>query len=227
MMKKLSKKMASILLVLLCLTLAVPRMDGNALTQKQKALRAYASWLSKSKVNVIIKGSVQYYNYGRDPYQGTRSSKVKFALAYIDNDNIPELIVYTDEMGFCGSFGILTYRNGRIVRCYASDGCDSFKGYYKKTGYFKAESNMEIHYATSYFKLGYNKGRHDPKTAPFALIYYITHPHFKFESRCMNGRPVSASSFRTALKRATKNQKISTVKYYNNTKANRSRVLGY
>ncbi len=63
-------------------------------------------------------------------YKGSKGAKVSFALAYLDSDKIPELIVYDPSAGFA----IYRYKNKGVVRVGYQLYYAVPKGYYKKTG---------------------------------------------------------------------------------------------
>ena len=136
-MKNRMNKFKSLLLIMLCVILVVPclaRMDVSAATQRQKAMAAYKKWLCTSTIRVAAKGT-RYFDmqtYTSRTYNGTRSGNVKFAIANIDNDGVPELIIYT-KVGWNNIYGILTYKNGRIYRVYSYAGDGRLMGYYNSS----------------------------------------------------------------------------------------------
>ena len=95
-----TKRFKAILLLLLCVTLAFPRIDSSAKSaQYYQAMKAYKTWLGRNTVCVIKRGR-SYFDFDtfrQKTYSTSRASDVKFALAYIDNDGIPELIISTKQ----------------------------------------------------------------------------------------------------------------------------------
>lgn len=223
-MKNSIRRVRSLLLIMLCMILIVPgvSMHANAVTQKQRALAAYKRWLSTSKVCVIKKGSVyDGGEYGGPGYQGTRASQVKFGLAYIDNDDIPELVVYTRQGGYKGLYGILTYKRGRVYRYFSSYGEEALSGYYKKTGIFADRTYPRgewIGYQVMYHKVTDNQDKY--------YLWKTYNPNLGKPWTFYNySRKLTKNAFVTKLRIVTKNQQLLKVKFYNNTAANRNAKL--
>ena len=137
---KTKNKILRALQLLLILTLvftAIPAMPGEAASTKSKALSAYKKKLSASKVTVLPPGkkvTVNYYD--TVTYRYSKSAAVKFAIAYIDNDNIPELILQDNR--YC--YGVWTYKSGKVRCVHWGDSLTDPYGYYKKKGIFEENS---------------------------------------------------------------------------------------
>ena len=105
-------------------------VNVHAASTKKKALKAYKKMLSKKKLRIDV-----------DEAKTVRTSKLSFAIAYIDNDNVPELILKrtdNDDIGFYCHNLFYIYRKGKTKRLTASYGNISMTGYYyKKTGFFE------------------------------------------------------------------------------------------
>lgn len=236
-MKKITTKMKAVLLIILCLTMLVPRMDGNALTRKQQALRAYSAFLSKQKVYVIQKG-LDYFLYEphdtslRYGYNGHKSSRVKFGLAYINNDSIPELIVSvsngTDK--YDTLYGIFSYRNGKVVRCRSLNGFAVLEGYYKNTGYYRVKYTWdEMWWRRAYFKMQYHTSKVDSSDSQFHHDYYWDKNssfYGKYRDAWIGKKRTSNYSYyKSKVMSAVQNRKMTKITYHSNTKANRNKYL--
>ena len=113
-----SQKIKKGLLLIMSIVMLAPAVRGLAATPKQEALKAYSRWLSNANVQVMPKNEDIYLLDGWTKYtRPTPASKTLFAIAYINNDSIPELIVCNDNKEF---YSVLTYRNGKIVRASSS-----------------------------------------------------------------------------------------------------------
>ena len=226
-MKKRARGWKAFLLLLLIVALVLPGTDGYALTQKQKALNAYKQFLAKSKVSVLAPGQKCLYTGRPYRYSPTKASLVSFGLAYIDNDNIPELIVRTDTDYSCGSHrvtAIFTYVNGKIKRVKSlNNDYASFNGYYYKTGCFKWTQSDEGGYKEEYFytlKNGAYQARLWKSSNRYGLWPTV---YYKFVNSKKS--KISGSTFLSAYKSLTKSKKITAVKFYKDTAANRNAHL--
>lgn len=210
------KKARKILLIVLCVVLFLPGIDGYAISQKQKALNTYKKFLAQSKVYVLRKGSTYYDLVGSKyvTYNGTSPSKVKFGLSYIDNDNIPELVVET-KIKYIECCGIFTYKNGKLRRIYSGTGAH-FVGAYGKSGAFQIQFATDGDDLRKVYKLKglkYSEICTYDKVTPWSVRYYI-------------GRnKVSKAKFVTKRNSVTKKRAIVKTRYYSDTKANRKKWL--
>ena len=102
-------------------------------SSNKKALKAYKKYLSKSKIMVLPKNTT-LGNYPATGYQGSKSSGVKFALAYLDKDNIPELFVVDYKLS--NVFGVFSYIKGKVIRVGYSRLYEIPIAYYKGEEYF-------------------------------------------------------------------------------------------
>ena len=111
-------------LLMLVFVLMFTSTTTQAASQKTKAMKAYASFLSKNR----------YLKWTDQPNMRTgRAKNCYFAVAYIDNNDVPELVLYTPDSYHMAGYGVMyTYRNGRVVRVFEL-GLDlrSTLGYYK------------------------------------------------------------------------------------------------
>ena len=92
---------------------------------KEQALRAYRSMLSKKKI--------QFHEVN----EKISSAQCKYAILYVDNDNIPELVIDATDAEqvthASGYFNLYTFRNGKVR--YIANTSDGFR-YVKKSGVF-------------------------------------------------------------------------------------------
>lgn len=101
--------------------------------EAKKALKAYKSMLSKETMR-----------WGTDDYYTAVPTKnCDFAVAYIDNDFIPELIVYNGlDITHAAGHGVLyTYKNGK-VRVVENIHLDGSFSYYEKKSVFVGDYVM-------------------------------------------------------------------------------------
>ena len=210
------------LLLVVCIALLFPGIDTSAATQKQQAMKAYDRWLSASKVYVLKKGE-RYLEYlGSQSYWAnytyTKASDVDFGIAYIDGDSVPELIV-RGKVGNWISYGIITYKNGKLSRVFDDQG-SLYGGCYYKTGYFIHLPDLEAYpyaFETEYYKmLGTNAVKRYSK---------YTTSYNKDSNFRLGNKSVTSSVFKKQLSSQTKNKKVTSIKYYKNTKANRVKIL--
>ena len=195
-MKKRVRGWKALLLLFMVAALVIPKTNGYALTQKQRALNAYKQFLAKSNVSVLAPGQ-RCLECGRPyKYTPTRASLVSFGLAYIDNDNIPELILKTDNDYSSGSY---------------------------KTGCFKWTQLDEGGYKEEYFYTLKN-GNYQAKLWKSSNSYGLwPTEYYKFvSSRKVR---ISGSAFLSAYKSVTGSKKITYVRFYKDTQANRNAYL--
>lgn len=209
-----SKKRSWLLLLcLLSIMVFLTALTSQAASTKTKAMKAYTKMLSKK-------------NLKRDDYTVYKTKNCYFSIAYIDNDSVPELIVYnTKDASHIQGWGALyTYRNGK-VRYVSSMMLDGKKrlGYYKKTGwfmdnttyqgwgsdYFQKLSKAKISTAVSYEREVYN----GKATGTYIVVKKGSYKNIK------------AATFKRELKKNTKNKKLTKYKFYKNTSANRKKYL--
>ena len=201
--------------ILLAVTIAVmvPVVSGFAATPKQEALNAYNRWLSGAKAQVMPKG---FDELDGELYTPTPASQTRFAIAYINNDSIPELIVQTSD-GVYQS--ILTYRNGKIVRIDSSHYITGLtKGYYSKTGVFV---NLSKYFGYKYYIMGTSG-----ITERLGILTSVTPKEYYYYAK--NGKSISLKNhteLRNKLMTFTKGKALTPVKYYANNAANRKNVL--
>ena len=209
-----------VIVILLAVVLAagVPSpTDVQAASQKSKATSAYRFFMSKSKI--------PWGTYSR---LKVSTSKCSFTLAYINNDNIPELVVTTHEVAHAVGYGaIFTYKNGKVQGVANFNQDDSKFKYYKKKGVYISCYVMggETHNYCKYPNSGsdcvlatfYNNGvRTDMKKG---TTYYKAN---KYVVRTKT----SKSTFNKTLKKLVgNNKKVAKVSLKKNTAANRKKYI--
>ena len=119
-MRKIKRKICFVLALAVMLScLGVDTTVVSASSSKSKALKAYNKYLSTKTIK---------WNSLRYPKENFR-----FSLAYIDRDNVPELILNCD--GVCHYEGyqkVYTFKNGKVKELATDD----VIFYYPKTGIF-------------------------------------------------------------------------------------------
>ena len=218
------------ILLILCFVLIIPSLSGYALTQKQKALNAYNKFLSKPNVKVLASGSKWYENFREQRYQSTKASNVKFGIAYIDNDSIPEMVLLGKQSSYVSRdqiFAVFTYKNGKVTRVKAGNyDYMKFNGVYTKTGAFKWTFYDDGGYTEEYYcslKKGKTTTKIQKNDIPDWAAAYTTPSYYKLN----NGKrsEISHSTFTRLFKKLTKSKKMKKVKFHKNTSANRKKYL--
>ena len=193
MKKTLKKWGVTILFVILAFSYSI---CANAQTQKQKAIKAYLNYMTKQPSK----------NWG---------IPVRFSLAYINNDSIPELIKIQAEEGL----QVYTYTGGKIKQLKHNLGAEAYSiAYYPKKGIFRITGGTLIP-CHRYYKM--NGGK-------ISLLFCCDEMvegnyYYKYSS----GKEVklSKNSSQKILKKYVGNVKIQQCKYYNNTASNRKKYL--
>ena len=208
------------LLLALCIAMLAPMQPGYAATNKQKALKAYNKMLSGGTVYILPKG-VRYRSYtsgGTQKYTGTKSAKVRFSLAYIDGDSIPELVLCDNEY----RFGFFSYRNGKVVRQYYDTWWNVGVQYYRNRSLFVTRRVPNAGISAVKYN-GYTAGKY---AVILAVYQYKTGPkHCSDHTLGQKAKSITIESFRTKLAAHTAGAKPSKITYRANTKRNRGRYL--
>lgn len=189
-----------IILLLMMLAFVMLPVNAQAASKKAKALKAYGS------------------------YMAGMESGSKFAVLYLNNDSVPELI-YAVPNQFI--YRIYTWKSGKMKRVLnwnysqnPSNGYD-IKQYYKKKGVIVADGytgavGMEAKY---YFI--YNGKKYKEKLCK--TIYFGNTSYMKKQGSGM--KSISASQFKKLLKNAVGSKKATKIKFYSNSAANRAKYL--
>ena len=213
MRKKSSRNvMRKIVIALAVILLFTMSQNVSAASQKIKAVRAYASFLSKTKY-------VKWLD--QQSFSTGLAKNCYFALAYIDNNNVPELILYTPDSYHVAGFGVMyTYRNGKVVRV-SELGFDlhSTLGYYKKKNVYTDNYSWTGTGSYDYERIsGRRLGTRSIKYN-YRLQKWVTDGYY------WNDKRVSKASFNKALKKVVGNTKFTRYKFHKNTAANRKKYL--
>lgn len=199
-------------MVLLCtlLLMLVSTVSVNAASKKSKALKSFATLLRSESATVTCSMGWGKHN--------VKFQNCSFALAYIDKDTMPELLVKA------GSNVLLyVYKGGKAV--YAGDfEQEELKDicYYKKKGIIRAR-NMENAESLTYYKLASGKKKEildvQQNSANSNQKYYYK----------VNGKKsvtLKKAEFNKELKKLVGKTKMTKItKYLANTEANRKSRL--
>lgn len=152
-----------------CCTVTVKKAAAPAkpTTPKAKALKAYEAFLKNGTIMV------------EDEDGNNRRRKVSqsctFALIYLDDDNVPELLLDYSRMPDCVPWQVgylYTYRNGKVTNLGVIHKYDSL-WYYKKTGVLVNGSTQDgapIN-VTSYSRL--HNGKYQDNLSKASIAQYI------------------------------------------------------
>lgn len=140
-----------------------------------------------------------------------QEASMLFTVAYVNNDSVPELICGTTD-----STAMYTWKNStmKTVKCQSMD---AFKSYYKKKGII-VSSFSQGNYTEQ--KYGLFKG-----TTCTVKMQKVT---FSGGARTLywrNGGEISLKKFNSLLKSYVGSKKVTKLKYYKNTAANRRKYL--
>lgn len=159
----------------------------------------------------------EYYTDEGITLKYSKPAAVEFAVAYIDNNNVPELILHRKASKGCECAWVFTYKKGKIVRVKGQGTQkyqfrSSISGYYKKKGIF-AYRMLEDDTGTLYLRL---KGTKEKTLNCWKsdLGYYM-----------IKGDQVSKSAFQRYLRNKTAGKKYTKIKWYANTPGNRKKHL--
>lgn len=224
--KRTKRNVFMLMCLLLLAAVLIPGKSVQAASGKKKALKAYSQFLSQSTID----------------WGATRSlalNRCSFALAYIDRDSIPELILSSNGEtshadGYCRLY---TYKNGKVV--YVDNLMDG-AAYYKKKGvycsthtgtggveefYFKLSKGKIVYklYAMDERPLAFDVNKDGRIGWNYRKITKSRHPSYQSSTK-----NISKKEFQKQLKKLTGKTKKTTVtvkKYYKNTAVNRKTRL--
>ena len=230
-------------------------------TAADKAKKAYDKMLKQSRIYLVPKKTI----FGNEDLSSVRASELKkrfgdsllqettegdemtavlqysrpsdlvFSLAYIDNDNIPELIVQRPEKNYCACAWVYTFKDGKAVpvsftkrrRVYGA--MNSITGYYKKKGVFcnrfinGGEDSAD---STDYLTLKKGKVNDLSISEDENGNYYVSSMEKNDEGESyVVGNPTTKADFRKRLKKLTGGGKMTKITYRANTAANRKKYL--
>lgn len=185
-------------MMMLCLSFS---LSAQAASGKSKAIKAYKKMLSASTMS-----------WGS---QGTKisTSDVKFTLAYINKDSIPELIVYAGANSHvAGAYAVYTWNKGRAVLLA---NCRDGIAYYKKTGIFTTYTLLQGEYEI-YYKISKAKAVQQLSS----YVGYVTSYKQGVEERS-----ITESTYKEIARSITKGKRAAKIKWRSNTGANRKKYL--
>lgn len=212
------KHILGIIMALALVVVMIPAIPGEAASTRSRALAAYRKKLSGSTVTVLPKGKKLitkdlYYV----SYKCSKRENVKFTIANIDNNNVPELVLEDPKYGY----GIWTYRNGKVTCVRWEDSYGEPYGYYRKKGIFVnlwhgiwGPNEKNLYYLKN--------GKMKQKWKKFdggigdAAYYTWTSPYWK---------EISWSSFNRKRKVYVGSSKLIKFKMHKNTSGNRKKYL--
>lgn len=199
------------ILFLMTAMLLIPCTDAQA-SAKSKALKAYKAMLSKDQIDWSEDGYMV-------PLKGST-----FALAYIDKNNVPELIIINPNVSHAGGWGRLyTYKNGKVKLVESLRSVDPFYSF-KKTGiYVYSDVNMG-NSDQYYYKLSKSGSAYAGLTkSKLAMDGYSKTHYYIQKSGVLN--EVSKSKFNKKLKTLVGSKKATKAVFRKNTKANLNKYL--
>ncbi len=175
---------------------------ASAASSKTKALKAYQTFLKKNSVKWNSSGTTV------DP------SKCEFAIAYIDKNSVPELVLHaTSSVTHVSSYyALYTYRNGKVV--WVANMTDA-AAYYKKKGVYTSYTMLNGEYE-AYYQLS-----KATSTIKLRTETYYTTTYYNAET----GTQLTESAFNAQLKNLVGSKKLSQFKFHKNTKKNRAKYL--
>ena len=208
------------MLILTLVVAMIPAVSGEAASTKSKALAAYKKKLSKSTVTVLPRGKkVIDIDDNYVTYKSSKKVNVKFALAYIDNNNVPELILQDDHYGY----GVWAYRHGKVTCVHWEDSYGDPYGYYRKKGIYEDKTYTE---GSPFYKhfYKYKSGKMTQKLGKFVFQEGEPEAEYYIHSGS-SSREVSKSTFRKKLKSYVGSTKVTKFKMHKNTSKNRKKYL--
>lgn len=182
---------------------------------KEKALIAYAKFLSQETLQW---GDNEYYN-------AVPTENCKFSIIYLDNNDIPELILYNaDDITHIAGRGVLyTYKNEKVTFVGGFQ-LDDKVIYWNKSGIFSS-SYIMTGAVTTYFDFSNDK-------IIEKLEMYLRYEDIGKKKVSGYGefvesdlKDITKKEFDGKLKKLVGNGKLKTAKFYSNTKTNRSKYL--
>ena len=215
-------KALELLLILMLVFTAIPAMPGEAASTKSKAMSAYKKKLSSSKLTVLPAGrKVMNRNDRYVTYRYSKRANVKFAIAYINNDNVPELILKDNYYGY----GVWAYQNGRVKCVLWGDTYDDPYGYYRKKGIYEDIGWSEgSPFTKSFYQ--FKNGKMTEKLSKFVYQegqaeadYYMHSSSYRYP------REISKATFKKKLKSYVGSTHVTKISLKSNTSANRKKYL--
>ena len=207
-MKRKSNIFLALTLLTCCLLLGCSG-QAEAASARTKALKAYKSMLSsESKLNKLV--YLEEY--------GMPLSNLTFSIAYIDKDNVPELIVNAFDTQY-----VFTYREKKIqyVESFFFQSKLGDFSYYKKKGVFSGNEGHCDYFNQQYCTLKKGKSNRFAYKSTYKgkVTGYYTGT---------NNKKTSSSKFSKLVKKKGGKGKLTVIKsnkYWKNTSSNRQKYL--
>ena len=219
------KTLAVYLITVMCIFASC--MTAHAASARKKAMKAYRKMLSKGTVYLMPKNSayrVWSEKKGMDiskKYKGNKARKIRFATAYLDNDAVPELILYDKQSGGEGVLGnskyaIFTCSGKKIRRVVYGFGGSIPLGYYKKRSliYRSIWNDMPTYSYERYSTGGLRQVCMKEDDWDGGWIYTDSY-----------GYIISKNRFNSTISNITLGTKYTKFKFYKNTGSNRRKRL--
>ena len=172
-------------------------IETDAASTRTKAINAYNAFLKK------------------------QTSSQRFALAYINNDNIPELIVDNKNGSHLTGFTSLYAFNGK--KMVKMDGYLDVKTsfpYYKKGNVFLDDDSVQFALTTGYYTFN------GKKRVLCASKTVYSHPsNYGKVVYYVKTKKVSKTKYTNYIKKLSKGKKLSKAKMVKNTSANRKKYV--
>jgi hypothetical protein len=224
-----------IVMMLLCIVLCPNHIQ--AASKKSKAMAAYNKYLSAGTIHWKDTSGNDLSSWtdttGKKRTTYLDSGKCKFLLAYINNDTIPELIIYQTEVNYSvhsvGDFMILTYKGGKVkyVGTISSvgDSCGKFL-YYKKKSVIIDNDYMGGRNYDDYYCWTGNKLTSFAGTVTHYADEIGINNNGKITYNLSDSQEeVSKKTFNQLLKKYVGKTKLTKAKFYKNNAGNRKKYL--
>ena len=201
-----------IAMIVLLLAMIMP-LNAQAASQKTKAIQAYKQLLSKSTI-------------AWDNNWTVKSAHCSFGLAYVNKDNIPELVVRnSQDVSRAGGYGrIYTYKNVKVQQIAKLSLNNSRFSYYKKKSVYTDTYSLGG-VTRWYIKLSGTKSVKKldtfTNTAKVSWLPKGT-SYYKYAN---TNKKISQSVFNKELKKLVGKKKITNVTLRKNTAANQKKYL--
>jgi hypothetical protein len=183
------------------LLLCIPSLHGNAASQRKEALRAYRTFLAERE-----------------------NGSSTFALAYVNHDNIPELVYGKYGTTNCQMY---TYKDGKLVEVEGEFNSWKPTGYYKKKNIVVLTWNHDNLSAIHYYRMEqgglWEKLSKEHYAANENPLNYTPKAYTRYYN--IRGKRITKATFTRQLKKLAGKTKETKFKYVKNTKANRKRYL--
>ncbi len=151
----------------------------------------------------------------------------EFNLAYIDDNDIPELLLYntTDADHTTGWGEIYTYTDGAIEECGATNSLAENIGYYERSGYYMNFAMWQGYGGIAISKC--SNSQDSESGTEFRIEFYADEDgKHTISGYFVDGNECSESDFSSELEKRTGGAELIQYTYYDNTYENREKILG-